>query len=60
MSAGHDEAVLKAVQALEDARKKLMVQGKTGNGREAAYAEAYKALCRLDPIRYRPNKGKYR
>jgi hypothetical protein len=55
-----DAAIKKATDDLEAARKKLMVQGKQGNGREAAYAEAYKALCRLDPIRYRPLKGKYR
>ena len=45
---------------METARKKLMVQGKTGNGVEANYAEAYAQLCRLDPGTYRPNRKKYR
>jgi hypothetical protein len=53
-------AIKKAQDVMEAARKKLGIGGGGGNGAEAAYAEAYKALCRLDPIRYRPNKGKYR
>ncbi len=44
---------------LEAARKKLGTGGKGGNGAEAAYAEAYKVLCRIDP-ECRPLKGKYR
>jgi hypothetical protein len=46
--------------ALEAARKKLGIGGKQANGAEAVYAEAYAAMCRLDPIRFRPVRGKRR
>jgi hypothetical protein len=55
-----DAAIKKARDAMEAARKKLMVQGKSGNGVEATYAEAYAQLCRLDPQTYRPLRRKYR
>lgn len=48
---------------LEAARKKLTLggKGKSGNaGAESEYAAAYGALCKLDPIRYRPLRGKRR
>lgn len=45
---------------MEALRKKLTVAGKQANGVEAQYAEAYAQLCRLDPARYRPNRGKRR
>ena len=55
---------LKRLQdALESARKKLMVagKGKRGNaGGEAEYAAAYDALCKAFPKTYRPLRGKYR
>jgi hypothetical protein len=51
-----EAAIKKALDALEAAKKKLG----SGAGAEMAYAEAYKVLCRLDPVNYRPLKGKYR
>jgi hypothetical protein len=51
------------LDALEAARKRLPLQGKGKSGNaagEAAYAQAYAALCKADPIRYRPLRGKYR
>jgi hypothetical protein len=48
-----------ALDTLEAARKRLMVQGKQGNGREAEYAEAYRRLCLVDP-QSRPLRKKYR
>jgi hypothetical protein len=53
----------KALDRLEAARKKLTLQGKGKSGNatgETEYADAYKALCKLDPIRYRPLRGKRR
>jgi len=55
------EELKKALDRFDAARKKLTLQGKgkSGNaGGETEYADAYKALTKLDPIRYRPLRGK--
>lgn len=56
----NDEAIRKARDLMESARKKLTLQGKAGQGPENQYAEAYEHLCRLDPTTYRPLRKKYR
>lgn len=56
----NDAAIAKALDDMEKARKKLTMQGKGATGPESQYAEAYARLCRLDPIRYRPLRKKYR
>lgn len=53
----HEEAIHKAVAAMEAARKKLTAKNSAA---ETAYAEAYAQLCRLDPVTYRPLRKKYR
>lgn len=56
----NDEAIKKALDQMEAARKKLTMQGKGAAGPEALYAESYKQLTKLDPKTYRPLRKKYR
>jgi hypothetical protein len=58
-----NDALKSAIDRLDAARKKLTLagKGKSGNaGAESEYAAAYTALCKLDPNRYRPLRGKHR
>lgn len=58
-----EDDMKRLTDALEAARKRLPLagKGKTGNANgEADYAFAYNALCKADPKRYRPLRGKYR
>jgi hypothetical protein len=55
----NEAAIKKCRDALDAARKKLMGGGKGGNGAESTYADAYAALCKVDPTQ-RPLRGKYR
>lgn len=51
-----NDAIEKALHEMEQARSKL-----AGNASmEGKYAEAYKKLTVLDPMRYRPLRKKYR
>lgn len=57
------EDLKRALDRLEAARKKLTQngKGKSGNaGAESEYAAAYGALVKLDPVRYRPLRGRRR
>lgn len=53
------DLIRKYTDQMEAARKKLTLTGKGAAGPEGLYAEAYKQLCKLDPIRYRPLRKKY-
>lgn len=55
-----DAEIRKYMDRMEAARKKLTIQGKGAAGPESQYAEAYAQLCRLDPVRFRPLRKKYR
>ena len=51
-----NDEIKAARSALEDARKRLLVQGKQGQGRENEYAEAARQLAKVDPT-FRMPKG---
>lgn len=54
------DEIRKWTDRMEAARKRLTITGKGAAAPEAQYAEAWAQLCRIDPIRYRPVRRKYR